>query len=83
MCLDLAHFFKQYQLLTLIWLGFLGVGFEMRGGKITPCLKLARIILEWLYVIIMSRTRFRVNPHSIVAWMSRNSLLKAGARSEV
>ena len=26
----------------------------------------------------MSRTRFRVNPHSIVAWMSRNSLLEAG-----
>ena len=22
----------------------------------------------WLYVIFMSRTRFRVNPHSIVAW---------------
>ena len=31
----------------------------------------------------MSRTRFRVNPHSIVALMSRNSLLKAGAKSEV
>ena len=31
----------------------------------------------------MSRTRFRVNPHSIVAWMSRNSLLEAGAKSEV
>ena len=29
-----------------------------------------------LYVIIMSRTRFRVNLHSIVAWMSRNSLLE-------
>ena len=26
----------------------------------------------WLYVIIMSRTRFRVNLHSIVTWMSRN-----------
>ena len=26
---------------------------------------------------------FRVNPHSIVAWMSRNSLLEAGAKSEV
>ena len=23
-----------------------------------------------LYVLVMSRTRFRVNPHSIVAWMS-------------
>ena len=46
MCLDLAHFFKQNQLLTLIWLGFLGVRFEMREGKITHCLKLARIMLE-------------------------------------
>ena len=35
-----------------------------------------------LYVIIMSRTRFRVNPHSIVARMSRNSLLEAGGKSE-
>ena len=31
----------------------------------------------------MSRTRFRMNPHSIVAWMSRNSLLKAGPKYEV
>ena len=30
----------------------------------------------------MSRARLRVNPHSIVAWMSRNSLLEAGAKSE-
>ena len=27
----------------------------------------------------MSRTRFRVNPHSTVVWMSRNSLLETGA----
>ena len=27
-------------------------------------------------------TRFRVNSHSIVAWMSRNSLLEVGAKSE-
>ena len=27
-----------------------------------------------LYVFIMSRRRFRVNPHSIVAWMSSNSI---------
>ena len=26
----------------------------------------------WLCVLIMPRTCFRVNPHSIVAWMSRN-----------
>ena len=36
-----------------------------------------------LYVLIMSRTRFRVNPHSTVVWTSRNSLLEAGANSEV
>ena len=36
-----------------------------------------------LYVLAMSRTRFRVNPHSVVAWMSRNFLLEAGAKSEV
>ena len=35
-----------------------------------------------LYVLAMSRTRLRVNPHSIVASMSRNSLLEAGAKSE-
>ena len=37
----------------------------------------------WLYVLVMSRTHFKVNPHSIVAWMSRKSLLKAGAKSQV
>ena len=30
----------------------------------------------WLYVIFKSRARFRVNLHSIVAWISRNFLLK-------
>ena len=42
-----------------------------------------KTIHYWLYVLVMSRTRFRVNPHSIVAWMSGNSLLEAGAKSEV
>ena len=37
----------------------------------------------WLYVLVMSRTHFRVNPHSIFAWMSRNSLLKTGATSDM
>ena len=36
-----------------------------------------------MYVIIMSRTRFRVNLHFIVASMSRNSLLETGAMSDV
>ena len=29
------------------------------------------------------RVSFRVNPHSIAAWMSRNSLLEAGVKSKV
>ena len=37
----------------------------------------------WLYVIIMSRTRFRVNLHSTVAWMSRQSLIETGAISGI
>ena len=39
---------KHYQLkniLTLIWVDFLEVCFEVRG-KITPCVKLVRIMLE-------------------------------------
>ena len=36
----------------------------------------------WLYVLVMSRTRFRVNPYSITAWMSRNFLLEAVTKSK-
>ena len=47
----------------------------------------ARIKLQtksyYLYVLIMSRTRFRVNPHPIVARMSRYSLLETDAITEV
>ena len=39
-------------------------------------------VVIWLDAIIMSRTRFRVNLHSIVVRMSRNSLLEASAISE-
>ena len=35
----------------------------------------------WLNVIIMSRRRFRGNLHSLVAWMSRNSLLGQNRRN--
>ena len=38
---------------------------------------------NWLYVLIMSRTRFKMNPQSIVTWMPRNSLLEADTKSEV
>ena len=36
-----------------------------------------------LQVLAMSSTRFRVNPHSIVAQMPNSFLLKTGAKSEV
>ena len=36
-----------------------------------------------LYVLIISHARFRVNLHSAVAWMSRNSVIKTDAISEV
>ena len=41
---------KHHSCLTQIWVGFLGVCFEVEGGdgggKITLCLKLIRIMLE-------------------------------------
>ena len=37
----------------------------------------------WLHVLILSCTCFRVNLHSIFAWMSGNSLLEIGAKSQV
>ena len=53
---------------------------DKKKEKGVSCFCLHRLI--WLYVVVMSRARFRVNPHSIVAWISRNSLLEAGAKSE-
>ena len=48
-----------------------------------------KVDMLWLYVLVISRTRLRVNSHSIVAWMSRNFLqagsrwkLEAGGKSE-
>ena len=41
-----------------------------------------RLNFKWLHVLAVSRTSFGVNPHSIVPWISRNSLLEAGAKSE-
>ena len=38
-----------FQYLTRIWVGYLGVHFEVGGGvgsKITPCLKVVIIMLE-------------------------------------
>ena len=36
----------------------------------------------WLQVLVMRRTWFRMNPHSIAACMSGYSLLEGGAKSE-
>ena len=40
-------------------------------------------IIMILYLLITLRTRFRVSPHSIFAWMSRSYLLEAGMKSEI
>ena len=40
--------------------------------------KLCHMILK-----VVSHTRFSVNPHSIAACMSRNSLLETGVKYEV
>ena len=56
-----------------------------RNGQAWYCHEIRSLKLSevWLYVLVMSRMRFRVNLHSIVAWMSRNSLLETGAISEI
>ena len=47
-----------------------------------PFLQGISLIYLRLYVLIMSHKRFRESPHSIVAWMSMNFSLEAGAKSE-
>ena len=45
------------------------------------CLTYLLLGFIWLYVLVMSRARFRVNLYSLVAWISRNLLLERGAVS--
>ena len=40
--------------------------FSQTGQMIELCYEYLSVWCIWLYVLIMSRTRFRVNPHSIV-----------------
>ena len=40
--------------------------FSQTGQMIELCCEYLSVRCIWLYVLIMSRTRFRVNPHSIV-----------------
>ena len=56
-------------------------GYFIGSSKSNNCLSFQTHIW-WLDVLVMSRTRLRVDPYSIVAWMSRNSLLEAGTKSE-
>ena len=56
---------------------------DQTGQIIKRCCEYLSAWCIWLYVLIMSRTRFRVNPHSIITWLSRNSLLKTGPISEL
>ena len=42
-----------------------------------------KLVFPWLCVFIMSYMRFTRFLHSLVAWMSRNSLLKTGPTSKI
>ena len=57
--------------------------FSQTGQTIKLCCEYLPIRSIWRYVLIMWYTHFRVNLHSIVAWMSRNSLLGRGAIYDV
>ena len=50
---------------------------------ISSCSEYLSVRCIWRYVIIASPMRMRVNPHSVVAWMSRKCLLDAGANITV
>ena len=56
--------------------------FSRTGQMIELCFVHLSVWCIWLYVLIMSQTRFKVNPQSIVAWLSRNSLLETGVKSK-
>ena len=57
--------------------------FRQTGQMIELCSEYLSVQCIWLNVLVMSLTDFRVNPHSVFAWMSRNSLLEADAKSVV
>ena len=57
--------------------------FSQTVQMIKLCCEYLSVRCIWLCVFIMSHTCFQVNPHSLFARMSRNSLLETGAISEV
>ena len=82
--LSLVRLTSVITLLLLMWKWIVcwrKLIFEYAG--VVSLLKIGLSLFYFLYVLIMSRTCFGVNSHSIVAWMSRNSLLEAGTKSEL
>ena len=57
--------------------------FSQTGQMIELCCEYLSVCCIWLYHIIISHTRFRVNLHYKVAWNSKNSLFEADAVSEI
>ena len=41
----------------------------------TYVLRIIKLVIEWMYIIIMSHMRFRENRHSILAWIRLLSLV--------
>ena len=56
---------------------------QLFSWMIELCFEYLFVWCIWLCVLIMSHMHFRVNLHSVVAWMPRNSLLETCAISEV
>ena len=82
--LSLVRLTSVITLLLLMWKWIVcwrKLIFEYAG--VVSLLKIGLSLFYFLYVLIMSRTCFGVNSHSIVAWMSRTSLLEAGTKSEL
>ena len=49
-------------------------------NSILPSIK---VELQWLRVLIMSHTHFRVNLNYVYAWMASNFMLETSAISEI
>ena len=57
--------------------------FIQTGQMIKLSFEFLSVRTIWLYVLIISRMHFGMNPHSTVAWLWRNCLLKTGAKAEL
>ena len=73
--------FKMLSSMLIRGQGWLEQGTYLRFRETILNVKILSFF-NWLYVLIMSHMHFRVNPHYVVAWISKNSLLKTGTISE-